>query len=126
MNDIQNTTDHLTDQQFQQLHDILLRERKKLLRSHDELREALEAGGRIDDEAGADNADIAASLAEQEQASRMASRSGQRLAAIHDTLERMSKGEEFGRCQHQNCGEPISFDRLEILPTTQQCQKHAG
>lgn len=126
MNDIQNTTDHLTDQQFKQLHDILLQERKKLLRSHDELREALEAGGRMDDEAGADNADIAASLAEQEQASRMASRSGQRLAAIHETLERMTKGKEFGQCQHRNCGDPISFDRLEILPTTQQCQKHAG
>lgn len=124
MSDIPNTTEHLTDEEFQGLLKLLLKERRKLLRSHDELREAMEAGSRVDDEAGADQADIASSLTEQEQASMFASRSGQRLSAIHDALKRMDKGKDFGTCQV--CGDPISFARLEILPTTQQCQKHAG
>lgn len=45
------------------------------------------------------------------------------LRAIEAALERMAAG-EYGFCV--TCGEPISDERLDLLPATPFCRRHAG
>jgi RNA polymerase-binding transcription factor DksA len=42
----------------------------------------------------------------------------QRLREVEDALDRIQK-EDFGKCK--NCGEMVSKERLEVLPTAKYC-----
>lgn len=99
----------------------LLRQRKRVLRSSQGLRElaAEEAS------TGGDAADKSSDAVTREHATLMATREGARYRAIQDALDRLHTAPEtFGLCE--SCGDEIGFERLEFLPTTTACIQHAA
>jgi RNA polymerase-binding transcription factor DksA len=54
-----------------------------------------------------------------------ATRQSDELAAIADALDRLyTSPEQFGRCA--NGDHEISFERLDVIPWAQTCEKHIG
>jgi RNA polymerase-binding transcription factor DksA len=69
-------------------------------------------------------ADLGSESQEQEKHFLLASIEGRRLYAIDEALQRLYKTpEEFGRCAE--CGESIGMERLDVVPETTLCARHA-
>lgn len=71
----------------------------------------------------ADIVDLAAAALEREALAERAESLRARRAALERAEERFTKG-LYGH--FEVCGDAISEDRLEILPTTDHCRHHAG
>lgn len=112
---------HLSPEQISLIEQCLLRERARVLRSSEEL-QALVAMS--EDKLRGDLADVSSDWSSREHASLFASRTGERFRIIEAALAQLRNAPEaFGRCDV--CGDPIPFERLELLPTTRTCQLHA-
>ncbi|QQK76893.1 TraR/DksA C4-type zinc finger protein [Salicibibacter cibarius] len=59
---------------------------------------------------------------EQAKNAALQNQSQQQLEAVHEALQAIENG-TYGRCAV--CGEPIPYERLEIVPETTLCIKHA-
>lgn len=104
----------------------------------EERREALETLGRLDDSVretiDTDDgelsnypqhlADEGTDTMEQEKSFLLASAEGRRLYQIDEALRRMYKEpEDFGKCTV--CGAEIAAERLDLIPWTSTCSRHA-
>ncbi|UTR08660.1 TraR/DksA C4-type zinc finger protein [Evansella sp. LMS18] len=67
-------------------------------------------------------ADEATELFEREKDTALNNHSRQRLEEVEKALQAMDDG-EYGKCEV--CGEEIPYERLEIVPETLKCVKHA-
>lgn len=101
-----------------QLVRILESEKRRILRSNQQLEAMLAESGQSG--LAGDSADIAGAATSREEAQYTASRVGQRLREVLAALDRvMSAPDAFGRCD--GCRGAIAFERLEVLPTTMHC-----
>ncbi len=67
-------------------------------------------------------ADIGTESMEKEKEFLLASNEGRRLYQIDEALRRLYKDPEgFGTCAR--CGQPITFERLEVVPETRYCAR---
>lgn len=67
-------------------------------------------------------ADIATESMEQEKEFLLASIEGRRLYEIDDALRKLYREpERFGICER--CGEPISSERLDVIPQARHCAR---
>lgn len=64
-------------------------------------------------------ADLASDNAEVETLGTLSKRQVKKVQEIEDALERIDKG-NYGICQ--GCGEPISVERLSVIPETRYCK----
>jgi DnaK suppressor protein len=71
----------------------------------------------------ADIVDLAEAALEREALAERAEALRLRRAALERAQERLAEG-VYGRCEV--CADAISEERLEILPTTDRCVRHAG
>jgi RNA polymerase-binding protein DksA len=111
----------ITDSQIKKLRRALLNEKKRILKSLQDQRVEEERVG----ESWHDPKDLedwAAISLSEELKSRLADRDLSLLREIDRALERIGR-KEYGVCV--KCGEPIEFERLEILPWTQYCSECA-
>lgn len=108
----------LTAGQREALERLLERERDRLvrrLRRFGADREEIERGG-----FSQHMAEDASALSEMETAYLLASEEGRRLVAVNQALDRLVRDPgSFGVCV--NCGDAISFERLEAVPYTARC-----
>jgi len=106
----------------------LLEERERLMRAlaryHEESRGTLqEASGDVS-AFRMHMADVGTDTADQEFDAANAARQTAELAAIDAALEQLyQRPEEYGRCQRG--GEPIPFERLDVLPWARTCREHS-
>jgi DnaK suppressor protein len=63
-------------------------------------------------------ADLSAETYEEEVAVGLLENEEQLLAEVNDALDRIARG-TYGRCE--NCGQPISKERLDALPYARYC-----
>lgn len=109
-------------EQIQMLEQRLLKERERAVKALRQLDESVAPQGADGDLTTypLHLADEGTDTMEQEQSFLLMSKEGRLLIDIDEALRRLYKDpESFGRCI--NCGQDISFDRLEILPWTQVC-----
>ncbi|SDI53715.1 TraR/DksA C4-type zinc finger protein [Natribacillus halophilus] len=66
--------------------------------------------------------DQATELHEQQKNVALHNQSRQQLADIHHALQAIEDG-HYGRCEV--CDEPIPYERLELVPETMRCVRHA-
>ena len=112
---------HLSQEQIALLERQLLRERARVLRSSAALQELVDVQNL---KLRGDFADVSTDVASRENASLLASRAGEQFRVIEEALARLRNDpESFGRCNV--CQQPISFERLDLIPTTRTCQAHA-
>jgi DnaK suppressor protein len=114
----------MTENERQHLEKRLLQERERALRALTRFDEQSRVGGRDDDGElstyPVHPADEGTDTMEREQNSLLASKEGRLVYWIDDALRLLYKEpERYGRCFE--CGEPIIFDRLDIVPWTQLC-----
>jgi RNA polymerase-binding transcription factor DksA len=65
-------------------------------------------------------ADQGTDTIDQEQALSILSQESDRVATIDDALLRLARDpEQFGKCE--KCGQPIPWERLELVPWTRYC-----
>jgi RNA polymerase-binding transcription factor DksA len=70
-------------------------------------------------------ADLGTEAMEREKQFLLASNEGERLYRIDEALRRLyAAPDAFGRCER--CGEPISFERLQLVPEAQLCARCQG
>ena len=119
-----------TDEQRQRLENRLQEERESVLRALDR------SVDRRTEESPQDRAgdltslpfhlaDVATDAMQEELAASNAARMTRQLAEIDAALERLyRKPEQFGICEET--GEPIPFERLEIIPWARTCEQAEG
>lgn len=117
-------TAEMTENERQHLEKRLLQERERALRALTRFDEQSRVGGRDDDGElttyPVHPADEGTDTMEREQNSLLASKEGRLVYWIDDALRLLYKEpERYGLCSE--CGEPIIFDRLDIVPWTQLC-----
>jgi RNA polymerase-binding protein DksA len=114
----------VTSLPLRELRSALLEERERVSHALDYLHE--ENPGSLEDETGdlvsssVDNhlGDMATATFDRELDYTLEGNAEQVLAAIDSALARMETG-TYGQCQ--NCGRPISPERLEAIPWTTRC-----
>lgn len=114
----------LTKKQIEHLQQRLLRERERALRSlgqFDELAKNSAESQDSDMYSYSDHiADLGTDAMEREKMLLFASKEGRYLYRIEEALRRLYKEpEKFGFCH--SCGEPIDFDRLDVMPHARYC-----
>jgi DnaK suppressor protein len=99
----------------------LLHYKNLLLEKQQELSASKSLGGLIptDGDRGGDPADLAASEISASLQMRLKQTNGKLSRAIEDALARIRQ-ERFGICEE--CGQPISKARLEVVPWTRHCK----
>lgn len=117
----------LTEEQRGRIETLLLRERGEALEAIEHFDERMTD---LRDRAGEMSlyrlhpADVGSESQEQEQDFLLASIEGRRLYQVDEALDRLyHTPEAFGICQA--CGQPIEFERLELLPQTRVCAADA-
>ena len=105
-------------EQMGKIRELLIRKRDEVFEAHKLSEEArlILSEHEIEPEEDAQNeaiADVLATLDEREQ---------KEIQAINRALERMDLG-EYGACEV--CGKEIEVERLEAIPYTTVCSKHA-
>jgi RNA polymerase-binding transcription factor DksA len=114
----------LNEDQLRYMETRLREERERvvvLLRRYEERRSAsqLEASGDLS-EYPFHMADHGTDTYEQEMDAMLAQRASRELEEIDDALHRLiERPERFGICE--NTGEPISFERLDLIPWARTC-----
>jgi RNA polymerase-binding transcription factor DksA len=119
----------LTAEQRQHLEGRLQEERERVLK---DLRRSDEARSESESEQSGDVsrlpfhlADIGSETYEQEMDMVMAQRASEELRAIDDALRRFYETpERYGICE--DTGEPIPFERLDIIPWARTCSREAA
>lgn len=114
----------MTNLPLDELRNALLEERDRVTRAIEHLHE--ENPGSLEDETGELNApsvddhlgDLATATFDRELDYTLEENAEGVLQAIDSALERMDDG-TYGRCQ--NCGQPISPERLEAIPWATRC-----
>ena len=109
--------------------------KKKLVQEKNELKDSVQAGENgilsrsslrdsVDELSTIDNhpADLATELHEREKDLAFEAHSEERLLEVNAALERIEEG-TYGFCA--TCHEPIPYDRLSALPSTQYCIQHS-
>ena len=119
----------LTTAQLKHLERRLLEERDRITRSL--ARYAADTRDSMQEETGeisnlrSHPADLGSDTADQELEAANAARQTNELNEIDAALERLYKRPgEYGRCER--AGEPIPFERLDILPWARTCLQHAA
>lgn len=117
-------TPRLTAAQREEIRGILEDDLKQAVRSargsEQALREQLEASGRL----GGDVTDSSIDMGAAEAANISVNRANDQMATLRDALTRLAtQGERFGICEA--CQTPIAFERLEVVPATRVCARHA-
>ena len=70
-------------------------------------------------------ADVGTETADQEFDAANAARQTSQLAEIDAALARLyQRAEDYGRCERD--GEPIPFERLDVLPWARRCRAHSS
>jgi len=70
-------------------------------------------------------ADVGTDTADQELDAANAARQTSELAEIDAALTRLyQRAEDYGRCERD--GEPIPFERLDVLPWARRCRVHSS
>ena len=117
----------LSEQDRARIEKVLLREREKVLDNIGHFDERLND---LRERAGELSlyrfhpADVGTESQEQEKDFLLTSVEGRRLYQIDEALERLYKTpEEFGTCEV--CGREIGVERLEVIPETRLCVRHA-
>lgn len=105
----------LTKKQLEQLHKLLLDERKKISHHLSEISEDAEQG--LQNGAG-DSADIASAEINQAALQKIGKREEFLLKKIDVALAKIDEG-TYGECE--SCGDPIGFPRLNARPVAQLC-----
>jgi len=105
----------LTKKQVEQLHKILLDERRKISQHLNQVSNDAEAG--LQNGAG-DSADIASAEINQAALQKIGKREEFLLKKIDLALSKV-EADTFGECE--NCGDPIGFARLNARPVAQLC-----
>lgn len=105
----------LTKKQVEQLHKLLLEERRKISQHLNEISEDAEEG--LQNGAG-DSADIASAEINQAALQKIGKREEFLLKKIDLALAKIDDG-TYGECE--NCGDPIGFPRLNARPVAQLC-----
>jgi len=105
----------LTKKQVEQLHKILLDERRKISQHLNQVSDDAEAG--LQNGAG-DSADIASAEINQAALQKIGKREEFLLKKIDLALSKV-EADTFGDCE--NCGDPIGFPRLNARPVAQLC-----
>ena len=119
----------LTAEQRQHLEARLQEERERVLR---DIRRSDEARSESESDQSGDIshlpfhlADIGSETYEQEMGMVMAQRASEELRAIDDALRRFYETpDRFGICE--DTGEPIPFERLDIIPWARTCSREAA
>ena len=118
----------LTRAQLKNLERRLLEERERVVRALSRYAEETRTTGR--EESGdlsafrLHMADLGTDTADQELDATNAARQTTELAEIDAALERLyQRPEEYGRCER--AGDPIPFERLDILPWARTCLQHS-
>jgi DnaK suppressor protein len=107
---------HLKKKQVEELRNLLLQERERVLSHLQKLtasQEILEANANM-----GDTADVAHIEISQNNISKIGLREAKLLKKIDEALARFDS-KEYGICQ--NCGEPIPFERLRVRPVATLC-----
>lgn len=122
----ESMTSHLTADQLQQLQSKSLEE-KRWLDGHFEQNENYGLGDSQRVQTGelsaVDNhpADLGSEMFEREKDIALNENAERHLTDVNEALTRMENG-QYGVCR--TCGAPISFDRLQALPTASYCVEH--
>lgn len=118
----------LTRAQRKHLERRLLEERQRLLRAL--ARYAQDTRDTVREESGDVSgfhfhiADAGTDTADQELDASNAARQTQELSEIDAALERLyQRPDDFGTCER---GEPIPFERLDVLPWARRCRAHSS
>lgn len=117
----------LTDGQRAALRETLLKEKHELerrLRANDRFGAADPLTATTGELSTYDNhpADVGSEVFERGKDIALNEHEQHHLSDVNDALARMDEG-SYGRCAI--CGEPIPFERLRAIPTTEYCVKHA-
>lgn len=107
----------LKKKEIDQLKELLVAEKNKLLRHLEEVSQSSEEHLETNLVSG-DAADIASLEMTQANLQKIGKREGYLLKKIDAALEKISHG-TYGACE--SCGEPISFARLQARPVAQLC-----
>jgi RNA polymerase-binding transcription factor DksA len=115
----------MTQKQRAHLEKRLLQERERALRVLAQFDERAKNPGGTNEDGDITNyplhlADEGTDTMEQEKEFLLASQEGRRVYEIDEALRRLYRDPKtFGRCE--NCGRPISVDRLDIVPWARLC-----
>jgi DnaK suppressor protein len=113
----------LTPKDLKRFEDLLLGERRRLLRELGHLeknvlkRSLRETSGELSGYSF-HMADVGTDAMEREKAFHFASAEGRALLDVDDALRRLYGG-EYGQCE--SCGNPVSAERLEVVPHARLC-----
>jgi RNA polymerase-binding transcription factor DksA len=113
----------LTQKDLKRFEDLLLGERQRLLRELGHLeknvlkRSLRETSGELSGYSF-HMADVGTDAMEREKAFHFASAEGRALLDVDDALRRLYGG-EYGQCE--SCGNPVSAERLEVVPNARLC-----
>ena len=116
----------MTKAQRAHFESLLVAERTRALRDLDLIAQELEEGDSRDDGLAdpADSGDLARAAAAATLEATLATRETSSLEEIDDALIRLyHHPDEFGICDV--CRQPIDPSRLEMLPVTKVCARHA-
>jgi RNA polymerase-binding transcription factor DksA len=119
----------LTARQRARLERRLLEERARVVAALEAYHAATRATGREQaaELSGArlHPADLASDASDRELDASLAARQSAELAEIDAALERLyQRPEEYGRCERG--GEPIPFERLELVPWARTCERESA
>jgi RNA polymerase-binding protein DksA len=120
---MQTQNPRFTPDDLRNFRQLLIERRIELLQEIDEFKNG--DGASTIKEASGENssyafhmADLGTDTNEREKAYYFATRENKLLASINQALERVESG-SYGYCQ--NCGDPISRERLEAVPHARLC-----
>jgi len=118
-----NPTPSFTPDDLRNFKTLLIERRVELMQELEEFKNG-DASNTIKEASGENSAyafhmaDLGTDTNEREKAYYFASRENKLLASINQALERVESG-GYGLCQ--NCGQPISRERLEAVPHARLC-----
>jgi RNA polymerase-binding protein DksA len=118
-----NSTSRFTPDDLRNFKELLIERRVELMQELDEFKNG-GASNTIKEASGENSsysfhmADLGTDTNEREKAYYFATRENKLLASINQALERVENG-SYGLCQ--NCGQPISRERLEAVPHAVLC-----
>lgn len=113
----------MTKKELEHFKELLLEKRREMLEDLDALKDN-QGNSTMKDSSGENSAytyhmaDVGTDNMEREKAFFFATREGRFLYHLDQALDRIEKG-TYGLCQE--CGEPISKDRLEAVPHARLC-----